>query len=210
MFGSNSDIHLLTRKKVNSFSYIGDIFQNDDYKLQHDVVIFENFITEDFCNKFLDFFSNRQEWRKSVTYGEIDSGMEPSASPRQSWEISMNGFPCADKIVHSIFNRGICKYREIYEHVEITADEGYNLLRYQNNGEYTAHTDRGSRNNRVVSGLIYLNGDFSGGELHFPRYDFMVKPQKGMLVLFPSWHTHLHAAMPVTDGTKYAIVTWFV
>jgi predicted 2-oxoglutarate/Fe(II)-dependent dioxygenase YbiX len=60
-----------------------------------------------------------------------------------------------------------------------------------------------------LSGLIYMNDDYKGGGLHFPLQDLTIQPKQGMLVFFPSFHTHLHASLEIKEGTKYAIVTWF-
>ena len=35
-----------------------------------------------------------------------------------------------------------------------------------------------------------------------------IKPEKPALVLFPSNYAYTHRAMPVVEGTKYAVVTW--
>jgi predicted 2-oxoglutarate/Fe(II)-dependent dioxygenase YbiX len=53
----------------------------------------------------------------------------------------------------------------------------------------------------------YLNDDYEGGELFFDKLNLKIKPQAGDLYLFPSSYIYSHAAMPVTDGTKYSIVT---
>lgn len=116
-----------------------------------------------------------------------------------------------DQEICKVFKAAIDEYRRIYteESVGSLEDEGYSLLRYQVGGEYKPHVDRAAANVRIVSGLIYLNDDFEGGDLFFPRHQLTVKPRTGMVVLFPSIHTHLHASLPIKSGVKYAIVTWF-
>jgi predicted 2-oxoglutarate/Fe(II)-dependent dioxygenase YbiX len=56
--------------------------------------------------------------------------------------------------------------------------------------------------------LLYLNDDYSGGELEFRNFQLKISPKKGMLLLFPSNFAYAHIAHPVTSGTKYAFVTW--
>ena len=56
--------------------------------------------------------------------------------------------------------------------------------------------------------LIYLNDDFKGGMLRFDRFNYRVKPRAGMAVLFPSDCRYIHEAENVTDGVRYAIVSW--
>ena len=86
--------------------------------------------------------------------------------------------------------------------------ESYNLLRYQTGEEYKAHYDGHSRMNRAISPILYLNDDYEGGEIEFVHFGLKVKPKAGSLFIFPSTYPYSHIAHPVTDGTKYAIVTW--
>lgn len=86
--------------------------------------------------------------------------------------------------------------------------EGYNLLRYSGGQEYKSHYDGSSHNARTISAICYLNNNFEGGELEFPFFKIKIKPEPGMLVLFPSNYAYSHIAHPVTSGTKYALVTW--
>jgi|TARA_B110000908_G_C10264681_1_gene462525 hypothetical protein len=86
--------------------------------------------------------------------------------------------------------------------------EDYSLLRYSGGQQYHAHHDGVPSNARVISAICYLNDDFVGGELEFPNFDIKIKPQAGMLILFPSNYAYQHIAHPVTDGSKYALVTW--
>jgi Rps23 Pro-64 3,4-dihydroxylase Tpa1-like proline 4-hydroxylase len=41
-----------------------------------------------------------------------------------------------------------------------------------------------------LSTLIYLNDEYSGGEISFPEYDLSIKPKAGELVIFPSYFLH--------------------
>ena len=86
--------------------------------------------------------------------------------------------------------------------------EWYNMLRYRGGQEYKAHSDGGTGTARSVSAIVYLNNDYEGGEIEFKNFDLKIKPEPGMLVLFPSNYAYSHIAHPVTDGTKYALVTW--
>lgn len=87
--------------------------------------------------------------------------------------------------------------------------EGYNLLRYHEGQEYKVHYDGGTSDvGRIVSAICYLNDDYEGGELEFPNFNVKIKPQAGMLILFPSAFPYAHIAHPITAGTKYALVTW--
>jgi predicted 2-oxoglutarate/Fe(II)-dependent dioxygenase YbiX len=86
--------------------------------------------------------------------------------------------------------------------------ESYSMLRYDVGEEYKVHYDSSSSMGRVISAICYLNDDFEGGELEFPYFGVKIKPEKGMLVLFPSNFAYAHISNPIITGSKYALVTW--
>jgi predicted 2-oxoglutarate/Fe(II)-dependent dioxygenase YbiX len=86
--------------------------------------------------------------------------------------------------------------------------EEYNMLRYQGGQEYKAHADGTTKDGRCVSAIVYLNSEYEGGEVEFVNFGIKIKPEPGMLLLFPSNYAYRHIAHPVKSGTKYAIVTW--
>jgi predicted 2-oxoglutarate/Fe(II)-dependent dioxygenase YbiX len=86
--------------------------------------------------------------------------------------------------------------------------EQFNLLKYQTGQEYKAHFDGGTQTRRSISPILYLNDEYTGGELEFVFHDIKIKPSPGMLVIFPANYAYSHIAHPVKTGTKYAIVTW--
>ena len=99
-------------------------------------------------------------------------------------------------------------YQKRHGMVEGLWHEHYQLLKYSGGEEYKAHYDGGTLSKRSISALVYLNSDFVGGELEFPNFKVKIKPEPGMLILFPSNFAYRHIAHPVTEGTKYALVTW--
>lgn len=114
--------------------------------------------------------------------------------------------------IHNQFNMlllaATSNYVKRYEIQEGLWHEPYGVLRYNGGEEYKAHYDGGSDMGRCISALAYLNDDYTGGEIEFPNFNVKIKPQAGMLILFPSTFPYTHIAHPIIEGTKYAIVTW--
>ena len=91
-------------------------------------------------------------------------------------------------------------------------------LCYGPGGRYNCHADSEywdnqnfvwSRSmNRDLSVLIYLSEEFEGGALFFPNFNLRIRPTAGMMVAFPSDHRYIHAAEPLTSGSRIAIVSW--
>lgn len=92
------------------------------------------------------------------------------------------------------------------------------ILAYGPGGRYITHADADAWNreagcwervvDRDVSLLLYLDDGYEGGELHFPRFGFRLRPRAGTLVLFPSDARYAHCAEPVTRGERHVIVSW--
>jgi hypothetical protein len=67
------------------------------------------------------------------------------------------------------------------------------------------HFDSAS-NKTIFTSIIYLNDDYEGGELYFPRFDLTIKPKQGDVLVFPSTYIYEHASLPMKSGTKYSVV----
>ena len=112
---------------------------------------------------------------------------------------------------------------------DITSAESTQITRYKKGGFYYFHTDGScchlsKYNNpenaffhekvRKLSMTILLNDSFEGGQFEFASYskeDCNITPlemKKGQVVVFPS---HMeHRVAPVTKGTRYSLVCWFL
>lgn len=99
-------------------------------------------------------------------------------------------------------------YANRYNINETLWHESYTMLKYSEGEEYKDHYDGCTETGRAISCLIYLNNDYEGGELEFPNFKIKIKPEPGMMLLFPSNFAYRHIAHPVTKGTKYCLVTW--
>lgn len=99
-------------------------------------------------------------------------------------------------------------YAKKYNIYEPFFHENYQCLKYRGGEEYKAHYDGGTGIGRSVSAICYLNSDYEGGELEFVNFKVKIKPEPGMMILFPSNYAYTHIAHPIIRGTKYALVTW--
>lgn len=56
---------------------------------------------------------------------------------------------------------------------------------------------------RLVVAMVYLNDVEEGGETAFYHQELKVKPEKGDMVIFPPYFTHMHKGMPPISNDKY-------
>jgi hypothetical protein len=112
-------------------------------------------------------------------------------------------------------------HQEIYEKLKLCIDdyaqywginvvyyEAFNFVKYEGAGtHFNIHADHGPAYNCTVSAVIYINDDYIGGDLKFPRLDNIVyKPKVGDIAVFPSNYIYEHASLPMESGTKYCVV----
>jgi predicted 2-oxoglutarate/Fe(II)-dependent dioxygenase YbiX len=94
--------------------------------------------------------------------------------------------------------------------------EGPQFLRYDVGDHYDKHNDSESYEqgklkrvvNRDISILLYLNDDYEGGQIEFNQIQLTLRPKTGMLLAFPSYIEFEHKVHPVTNGTRYSLVSW--
>jgi hypothetical protein len=85
--------------------------------------------------------------------------------------------------------------------------QGVGSIQRQYQGiELSYHVDSLSNPLVVFANVLYVNDDFTGGELHFPLIDVTYRPKEGSLIVFPSADDYLHGVLPVGEGpTRYAL-----
>ena len=65
------------------------------------------------------------------------------------------------------------------------------------------------RNHYHIASLIYLNDDFEGGELYFPKQGITLKPKAGDLVAFPGNKNYPHGVSEIFSGERYTAPSWY-
>lgn len=95
-----------------------------------------------------------------------------------------------------------------YWGINVTYYEAFNFVKYEGEGtHFNIHADHGPAYNCTVSAVIYINDDYEGGEIKFPRLDnFVHTPKVGDIAIFPSNYIYEHASLPMKSGTKYCVV----
>jgi len=84
----------------------------------------------------------------------------------------------------------------------------YGILKYGKDQFFTNHIDDHPDFHRRISTIYYLNDNYSGGEINFPRFGITFKPKANQMILFPSTYVYNHSVSPVIDGERYAVVSW--
>jgi hypothetical protein len=179
------------------------------------IVVFDDVITYALCDAIIKEFSNEEEWKKTeVGGGEIKPEIRSAETIVLSYPYVIDKNPKVrgklDKYVFSSAGFAIKKYNEKFIDCRIQEDSGYELLRYKEGQFYTQHTDSFKARPRAVSCSFILNDDYEGGEFAFFDRELKYNLKKGSCIMFPSNFMYPHEIMPVTSGTRYSIITWFI
>jgi hypothetical protein len=93
-------------------------------------------------------------------------------------------------------------------HIGCSWHDSYSILKYGVGQKFVDHVDDHPDFHRRVSTLYYINDDYLGGEVNFPRFNLSIKPKANQMIIFPSTYVYNHSVSPVIEGTRYAVVSW--
>jgi predicted 2-oxoglutarate/Fe(II)-dependent dioxygenase YbiX len=179
------------------------------------ILVFEDIVMPELCDAVINEFSNEEEWQKTeVGDGRIDKKIRTAETVILSYPHVIEKNPEVraklDKYVFASAELAIKKYNEKFPLALIQEDSGYELLRYKEDQFYIQHTDSFKARPRAVSCSFALNDDYEGGEFAFFDRELVYRLKKGSCIMFPSNFMYPHEIMPVTSGTRYSIITWFI
>jgi predicted 2-oxoglutarate/Fe(II)-dependent dioxygenase YbiX len=189
-------------------------------KLKERIRVYPGFVAKNLCREILSRVDPA-----ALRDATIADGNQPTAPRRVDKTVrNVMVHDClpVESQVNRTVQRIVDELIEPFYDLQIDYWERPDVLVYPPGGFYRAHNDgeavehdavayewRWRRSmDRDISVVWYLNEDFDGGGLWFPRFQYLIRPQAGMIVTFPSTHEFAHMAQPVTSGMRYAVVTW--
>jgi len=132
---------------------------------------------------------------------KVNYSEENNSTPKEKFLYEMS------KKFLEIFTPAETDYRNEFN-PDIEKHANYQILKYPTGGHLSMHIDDGPGTPHRVSMLIYLNDNYEGGEIEFPRFNVKYKPKENDMILFPSTYTYNHAVSTITSGERYCIISW--
>ena len=181
--------------------YINGLILNQQYDLIIDEPAFHvynfPFFTKEFCSELIKL-GETKKWKtdRHKFYPTTDNLLA---------ELGMQD------IYNDIINRHV---QPLARHVfqlegkswDSLRDESF-IIRYKSDEQshLSLHHDHSN-----ITTLVNLNpGEFKGGGTYFAKTKTLVNPQEvGVMTLHPGNITHKHGARPVTEGTRYVVVSF--
>lgn len=190
-------------------------------ELKDYIVVMNNIMPSPVADMVLTEYKNCEDWIFSI----IGTGQE-NRNVRNCTTIGLSFDNIIEKnkevrkkiddVLYSVTEQALKEYFRNIPAVPRNAyltskDTGYDLLKYETGGFYSEHLDVSINTPpRVISCSFALNDDYEGGEFAFFDRELVYKLKKGSCIMFPSNFMYPHEIMPVTSGTRYSIVTWFI
>jgi Rps23 Pro-64 3,4-dihydroxylase Tpa1-like proline 4-hydroxylase len=173
------------------------------------IVVMDNLMPPPVADMVLAEYKNCDDWIPAVTAGgKTDLERQCSNIGISFSNIIQKNKETREKIDKTLFfiaAQAIKEYKIKFSKCIVEQDSGYEEGQF-----YTTHTDSFKDRPRAVSCSFVLNDDYGGGEFAFFDRELTYKLKKGSCIMFPSNFMYPHEIMPVTSGTRYSIVTWFV
>jgi len=104
------------------------------------------------------------------------------------------------------------KYKPLRTGGFFKMDPQFNYQKYPFGKSYNGwHSERASlkSTNRMLVWMMYLNDCKDGGETAFLYQNLKIKPEKGLLVFWPSDFTHTHRGLPSFKTEKQILTGWY-
>ena len=182
--------------------------------------IYRNAIPKDSCQRYIDTLEShlngqtRYKWQGAY----VTTSEEVDLESRNAKDFKFNsvGLGPKDEQNAELYKMHTELFQSIrncvddygrYWGVGISSYEAFNFVKYEGAGtHFKIHADHGPTYVSTTSIVAYLNEDYQGGEIWFPRFDLTIKPRVGDIVVFPSTYIYEHASQEMISGTKYSVV----
>lgn len=131
----------------------------------------------------------------------------PDANDYKCQQVTISTHPqlrSYDQRLFEIFSEVLRAYNAEWS-TPANSDSGYTLLRYRTGDECTLHYDYAPYDIRICTAVLYLNDDYEGGELVFPKQQVSLHPKRGDLVVMPASYLYPHRVAPVTRGERLCV-----
>jgi hypothetical protein len=182
--------------------------------------VYRGGFTEEQCSDFIETLETNldgsRQWKWNGAYVTTSEEVDLEARNAKDFKFNSTGLGPRNSenselydVHESIFQtvrRCVDDYG-IYWGVGIRSYEAFNFVKYEGAGtHFKIHADHGPTYVTTVSIVVYLNDNYEGGEIYFPRFRLKVKPKAGDIIVFPSNYIYEHASEDMISGTKYSVV----
>jgi hypothetical protein len=187
-----------------------------------DILLVENFISQEELKEILDIINTTDEEEWFVAYKESlaefclvkfgSSDVEKMVAEgkyeiTQGWDdkiLNINQYPITRILQQRI--------QQLVDKADNTLQLGgmSTLQRMQEGVELKSHVDQDTDPSVRYATILYINDDYTNGELFFDNFDVKLRPKPGSLLVFPGDAKHKHGVKHVGPGPIRQVIVGFV
>lgn len=170
-------------------------------------LVIENFLSQENLAIIKSYIDNNQSAWPSLVSDNFWAGR------------SLDYYNIRDKAVQDIMTSSMNQITKIVEQhsgFDTLYSDLLQIVRWPSGYELHPHADGENPNDsfhpfdwRLFGSVVYINDDYTGGEIHYPVRGITIKPKPGMLAVHPGTLDFLHGVRPVTAGVRYTIASFF-
>jgi hypothetical protein len=172
------------------------------------IVEIPNFVSSKDARNMIGYFEAKAEmWGDIAFYGSSGMGLQPNDPMLSDYDLAKGFFENLKERfrlhVEKVFDRSVIANTS---HAQ-KWDVGGFANPHSDNSDNHGHPNAFEINKYVA--ILYLNGDYEGGELYFPDHNIEFKPTEHSLIVFPGGVENIHGVREIISGTRYTMVPFW-
>lgn len=185
---------------------------NNQVRLTEDIVLYENFLTAEECDKAIKVLDAQADKEKitwmPISFYESYSSVLPQDEAEELAEFGLPSTFFSDvksgiiDAVASVHGLERSKVVQIGYHTQKWEPGAFARIHSDNTDE---HGNSGPFERSRYAAFLYLNDNFEGGLLRFPDHDITVPPKTGLLAAFSGGFKNMHEVTMITSGVRYTL-----
>lgn len=181
---------------------------DNQIRIKEDVLIFENFLTEEECLNILKYWEHSVEketlrWDPISFYDSFASNL-PDDEDKEKFGLPNDFFTSLQEKIREA--TGICRGKpvKLVSYHAQKWDEGA-YAGYHSDNTSIDSEEYNSFERSKWAAFLYLNENFEGGALNFRDHEITIQPKTGMLVSFNGGYHNIHEVQMITKGQRWTI-----
>ena len=177
-----------------------------------DIVVYENFLTAEESQKVINILDAKAKkgdlsWMPISFYESYSSVLPQDNDPDlELFGLSSNFF---SELKIRIIN-AVASVHDLDP--KVISQVGYHTQKWEPGAYARIHSDNTDEHGETgpfarskYAAFLYLNEDFDGGILRFPKQDLELRPKTGMLAAFDGGFNNMHEVTLITKGVRYTL-----
>jgi len=175
---------------------------------QNKIIEIPNFVTPEAAEKMIGYIESYSDlWGDIAFYGSSGMGIHPDDPRLADYGLPSFYFDSLRKKfqegIELVFERPV---KANTSHAQ-KWDVGGFAAPHSDNSDHDGHPNAFEINKYV--GILYLNGNYGGGELYFPDHKIEFKPAAYSYICFPGGVENIHGVQEITEGVRYTMVSFW-